>query len=197
MSKTVVMSELGNLYAALWIATRRYNYGRCELARVGDELQVVGTDAYVLVCAKVGAVAFDGWQDGDYVNISDIMGLRAMRRMCDKGAGGVARPMSVTVDDGCVEVRRTSPADSIVEQVMRFTDTDPRRLNLEKFDGIEVIGKPVSCWMTTSNWKAIGKLVGIVCPSSTWRMSFLGEGAPWRLDEHNGRAYILAMPLKG
>lgn len=56
--------------AAAWIATKSINRPVLQFRRRGGRLEVIGSDAYVMVWGDVAA-EFDGWDDGETAMLSD------------------------------------------------------------------------------------------------------------------------------
>lgn len=189
------------LDAAAWIADNNFN-GRIDLIRHGDELQVVGTDCYVLVSSLVSC-QFGSWPDGECVSFSNFnREAHAIRKLLKRVEKYTSQTVVLTVeDDGAdgrmLRVETTDVSWSCFSMKVSFKLLPAKRLNLEKFEDVIDCQPEGHVSMSDSTLKMIGKLVKKVSGyGSTWTFNDRGPLHAFDIRRSDGKAYIIAMPVR-
>lgn len=187
------------LDAATWIASNNFN-GRIDLIRHGDELQVVGTDCYILVSSLVSC-QFDSWPDGECVSFSNFnCEAGAIRRLLKRVKKYTSQAVVLTVEDDWADVRTLhveTTDESCFSMRVCFKLLPVNRLNLEKLSDVVDCTPEGHVSMSDSTLKMIGKLVKKVSwYCSTWTFNDRGPLHAFDIRRHDGKAYIIAMPVR-
>lgn len=187
------------LDAAAWIANKNFN-GRIDLIRHGDELQVVGTDCYVLV-SSLASCQFDSWPDGECVSFSNFNHeAGTIRRLLKRVKKYTSHAVVLTVEDDGADgrtLRMETTDESCLSTKVCFKLLPAKRLNLEKFDNMVDCQPEGHVCMRDSTLKMIGKLVEKVSwYCSTWTFNDRGPLHAFDIRRSDGKAYIIAMPTR-
>lgn len=185
------------LMAAAWLANAYY--GRVQLKRVGDMLEVVGTDNYVLMRTLVDC-QIDEWQEGDAIVIKNAsMSAEEILRLTKRPLTGDF--IELTVDD------RQDKKVMKLRRVLRFghegTGSIETRLNvgnhsqldLSKFDDMPTDRHEGHIASTAATFWKIGKVIDMIddC-NETWTLHDCGPFHAYKLT--CGDNYIVAMPVR-
>ena len=192
------------LDAAAWIADNNLN-GRIDLIRHGDELQVVGTDCYVLVSSLVSC-QFDSWPDGECVSLSNFYReAGAIRKLLKRVEKYTSQTVVLTVeDDGAdgriLQVETIDTIDvswSCFSMKVRFKLLPARRIDLGKFEDMIDCQPEGHVSMSESTLEMIGKLVKKVSGyGSIWTFNDRGPLHAFDIRRNDGKTYIIAMPVR-
>lgn len=189
------------LDAAAWIADNNFS-GRIDLIRHGDELQVAGTDGYVLVSSLVSC-PLDSWPDGECVSFSNFnREAGAIRKLLKRVKKFTSQTVVLTVeDDGAdgrmLQVETIDVSWSCFSMKVSFKLLPARRLNLEKFEDMINCQPEGHVSMSDSTIKTIGKLVKkLSWDSRVWTFNDRGPLHAFDIRRNDGKAYIIAMPTR-
>lgn len=203
----LVLNDTRGLYAAAWLATKRTPYGKVWFRRVGDRLQIGGTNNYVAFITYLkdakdgGSVVMGDWPDGSSVAIGGVGNIEGLMSLTDKGAYWVGCPLLVTIEDwGERTVIESSRRDRKNGNVIRMVrvDANEKMPNIEAFDSIEDSGDGGRLACTPGSLREIGKIAGIMWESSgrPWNLTTHGPSVAFTLDKAGGESRIVAMPAR-
>lgn len=186
------------LDAAAWIAKRSY-HGVVQLTRRGDELEVVGTNSYVLLCASAPC-DFEGWPDGETVKFSsNKYRARSVAKLFKAACKHALCKIFATVEDWegtrVLELEAVDAGEYRV--IARISLDEGKPLNLEKFENMPDDEHKGHVASTSKTWHEIAELVRRTdMINTTWTFHDRGPLHAFDLRRHDGKAYVIAMPVR-
>ena len=190
---------MGSLDAAAWIAKKNRD-GRIQLARFGDELQVVGTDSYVLVSSLIPC-QFDSWPDGASVTfINDGGAADKIETLVKSLRKYMIRKVALTIEiddfnDYELQMMGTNAAGFSNKLCIVLRTTS--RINLEKFENMLDCQPEGHVAMSDETLESIGTLVKKArCYCASWIFNDRDPLHAFDIRRHDGKAYIIAMPVR-
>lgn len=176
-----------------------YTVGMMQLRRIGGQLEVVGTDNYVLFRA-VADCDFDGWPDGEHATVDkwECTDLRAIRKFVVDGHVESPYPLTIKVErvaDKAAIIEFSSSDSFGLTKSCEFECVDRKLIDVAMFEGLTTDGADGRIWADTKTWSAIGKLTG--WSPGTWALEDHGPGKAFRLDKvSEPGTFIIAMPAR-
>lgn len=196
----VTIRDLSKLDGAAWIA-KQAAFGLLRLERSGDELRIIGTNNYVLVDCYEMDCEFADWPDGEGVQLRGEAVMKAVRRIAEKGHGGIARPLTVRFEKGAGEndiIILSRPPFGFMTKTTTLSvdDRKPLSASVEKLKDVQD-GEDLGTVLVSGNILfQIGKLARKL-RYAEWRLVLHGSGKLFELRERTGKNRIYAMPMKG
>jgi hypothetical protein len=187
------------LDAAAWIASNTVN-GRIELVRCGDELQVTGTDNYVLVCSLVDC-NLESWPDGEGVTFFNHNNAAAtIGRLLKSVSKYMAEAVVLTVENDeygapVLQIEATDVSGFGTEVNLDLVKTC--RLDLAKLNNMDECQPEGHVSVSGTMLETIGKLVKKASwYNATWTCHDRGPLHLFDIRRTDGKAYIMAMPVR-
>lgn len=187
------------LDAAAWIASKSSFSGWIELVRCGDELQVTGTDAYVLVCSLVDC-NLESWPDGEGVTFHNGNGAAAtIGRLLRSVNNCMVEAVVLTVeDDECdnpvLQIEATDVSGFSAKVRLDLCTTN-RRIDLARLNDMDGCQPEGHVTVSGTKLKTIGKLVKKVdLYNACWTWHDRGPLHAFDIRRRDGKAYIIVMP---
>lgn len=183
------MKDLDGLRVAAWLAGQGVS-GLLRFARRGDDMEVIGTDSYVLL-RVLAECDYEDWPEGESVQIVGTVEAKAVRKVVGSPSFGDLRPLTVSVTEagGAQKVEFSRRDEDAVLRSFSCVD-DSRRVDYEALvSGVEKGESEghVSSYL----WGTVGQVVSKL-PCVEWELRDHGPKNPFELTSVCGR--ILAQP---
>ena len=189
------------LGAAAWIAELSF-HGVVQLTRKGDELEIMGTNGYIMVLVRE-LCGFDEWPDGESIKFASSEHRAKSVAKLIKLACKNSTPCRIcaTVEEwegGCVlQLEALTTGTFSIRARLNLDDGKP--ISLEKFENMPTDAHEGHVASSGKTWWHIGKLIAKVdmIPTTTaWTFHDCGPLHAYDLQRDDGKARIIAMPMK-
>ena len=188
---------LDEVRAAMWLACNSWSGGRLQLRRLGNALEIVGTDNFTLFRGVEKCVEFEGWEDGKTAKTcatgEALRVLRKLKRLQDW-------PDDFSI---CIEVK--GPYDTLMKVVIcespyAETRTELVALNCNDIDVDQLLRlEPEpgqrNIHVARDVLHAIHKL-GEITRTQEWGVRAYGDLKAFTLESAQTGDLIVAMPCR-
>ena len=183
------------LTAAVWLATKSHRQ-ILQFKRVGDKLEVIGSNCYILVSGEINA-SFTDWDDGVAVKIESDPSIYALLNMF--------KVLDVDEMPHELEVIGKSATYSIggysAQAKALFTIVSTEPLDMDRVIGLASESPEGHALMSSGNLRIIAKLTKMLgLAYNGWYIEPHGKNKAMVLrlkpEEDQGNILIMAMPQK-
>ncbi len=183
------------LDAAVWLANKSFN-PILQFKRVGDKLEVMGSNAYIIVSGEIDA-SFSGWDDGVAVKLTECEAIYALLKLL----------RSIDVDEGVHELEIVGNfATYIIDGTTTksdvfFTSVNMKPLDMDGLAGLASEAPEGRTLMASENLRIMAKLTKMLGFKHTgWYIEPHGKNKAMALrpnpENDTNNILIMAMPQR-
>ena len=190
---TIMKPGVYDLEAAAWISKRACRYGTLQLTRKGDDMTVIGTDNYVMLCVVIPVSSCMGmeWPDGFSARVEDSYDIERIHRTI-KHARSVHLRVEEWSGNNVIEVEGTD--FDYIKKSVRIGLSTRAPLDVSKFTDMPRDDAQGEITLTDETLSKVGHLARKV-GDDEWKLIDHGPMRAVELVGNRG-SRIVAMPIR-
>lgn len=190
---TIMKPGVYDLEAAAWISKRACLEGTLQLTRTGDDMTVIGTDNYVMLCVVIPVSSCMGmeWPDGFSARVEDSYDIERIHRTI-KHARSVHLRVEEWSGNNVIEVEGTD--FNYIKKSVRIDLSTRAPLDISKFTDMPRGDAQGEITLTDETLSKVGRLARKV-GDDEWKLIDHGPLRAVELVGNRG-SQIVAMPIR-